>query len=72
MYILPEDAFRMHRDHFKEIALSCIYKEEIAKRQQEVGEVTETAKNFPAEAGNKEEKEQKLPCCRVSSPNAKK
>ncbi|MFA5172875.1 MAG: hypothetical protein WC435_00525 [Candidatus Paceibacterota bacterium] len=48
MYIFPEDAFRMHRSFFKEIALSYIYRKEIAKRRQEVNEITEMASNSPA------------------------
>lgn len=60
----------MHPSHFKEIALSCVYKKEIAKNQEKVGEITEISGSSPAE--NEKEKKQELFLCRKSPLKIKK
>ena len=54
--IISPDALKMHPDHLKVAALSCAYREKIARLREQVEEVTKAAGDLPVRAEGKERK----------------
>lgn len=66
MYILSEDAFRMHPSYLKMAILSCVYQDRIALLQRQANEVAPSAKSLPA--GREKENRRQLFYDRAPSP----